>query len=39
MLREEHLLFEERNKTLVLIPRRKQQMISPDTVGTALFVL
>src|SRR5659263_614428 len=39
MLREEHLLFEERNKTLVLIPRRKQQMISPDTVGTDLVIL
>jgi hypothetical protein len=39
MLRREHLLFEERNETLVLIPRRKQQMTSPDTVGTALFAL
>ena len=34
MLRKEHLLFDERNKTLVLIPRRKKQMRSHDTVGT-----
>ena len=39
MLRKEHLLFDERNKTLVLIPRRKQQMISHGAAGTALFVL
>ena len=39
MLRKEHLLFDERNKTLVLIPRGKQQMISHGAAGTALFVL
>jgi hypothetical protein len=34
MLREEHFLFDERNKTLVLIPRGKQQMTSPGSAGT-----